>query len=79
MRTLREIRESLRVSQEDLAKRADHHQSWVSRVERLDNPRLGQLVEYINALGCSISVEVKLGNTPILSFHSDPDLDPLPP
>jgi len=57
---LRVLRESVAVTQEQVAKAADMDQSEISRVEQRDDMKLSTLRKYAHALGAEIEVVATL-------------------
>ena len=59
-RSLAEMRQSCSVSQERLALRLGMKQSHVSRLERRADPRLSVLKSYVESLGGSLELRIRL-------------------
>lgn len=68
LRILRVIREASGISQEDLAKRLEVGQSYISRLERRDNITLATLASVAQALGGSIEITINLPNHEPVKF-----------
>lgn len=64
-----DLREALKISQNDLAKRLKVTQAAVSRLERRPNMQLETLSNYINALGGELEVRAVLPNRTIKLSH----------
>jgi predicted transcriptional regulator len=65
---LREIRESLSITQVELAERLNISQNRVSRIEHgdIDRSQLDTLRRYVEAVGGTLRVEVVIGDDQIL-------------
>lgn len=65
---LREIRESLSITQVELAERLNVSQNRVSRIEHgdIDRSQLDTLRRYVEAVGGTLRVEVVIGDDQIL-------------
>jgi predicted transcriptional regulator len=65
---LREIRESLSITQVELAERLQVSQNRVSRIEHgdIDRSQLDTLRRYVEAVGGTLRVEVVIGDDQIL-------------
>ncbi|MCC6748392.1 MAG: XRE family transcriptional regulator [Deltaproteobacteria bacterium] len=59
---LREVRELLGITQEELAQRVKTTQSELSRLERREDKRLSTLRRYVEALGGELEVTIRFGN-----------------
>lgn len=62
---LRELREQLELTQEQVADRIGVGQRQVSKIERgdIDNARVGTIRRYLEAVGAEFSVEAVLGDS----------------
>jgi transcriptional regulator with XRE-family HTH domain len=60
LRLLREIREIMGISQEELAEKLEVGQSYISRLERRQNITLATLTNIVRVLGGTIDITVKL-------------------
>jgi transcriptional regulator with XRE-family HTH domain len=60
LRLLRTLREMLGISQEELAKRLEVDQSYISRLERRDNITLSSLANTIRALGGTVELTITI-------------------
>lgn len=60
LRLLREIRELMGISQEELAEKLEVGQSYISRLERRQNITLATLTNIVRVLGGSIDITIKL-------------------
>lgn len=69
MQTLKEIRESVELTQEEVAEKAGHSQSWVSRLEKRGDPRMSQLADYAEGLGAHFIVKIELPSGEAVSAH----------
>jgi len=65
---LREIRESLSITQVELAQRLNVSQNRVSRIEHgdIDRSQLDTLRRYVEAVGGTLRIEVVIGDDQIL-------------
>lgn len=59
--TLRELRQDLELTQQQVAERADMTQSELSRLEGRSDLRVSTLRRYIEALGGELEISVTLG------------------
>jgi transcriptional regulator with XRE-family HTH domain len=70
MRILRAIRDAAGLSQEELAKRLEVGQSYISRLERRENITLATLAAIAQALGGSIEITITLPECKPVKFSS---------
>jgi predicted transcriptional regulator len=56
--SLKDLRESCGVTQEELAERTGFQQNSISRLERQDDIKLSTLKKYVEGLGGTVSVHV---------------------
>ena len=66
---LAELRETLQVSQEELAKKLKVTQAAISRLERRPNPLLESIANYIEALGGRLELHAVLPNRTVRLTH----------
>ena len=66
---LAELRDALKVSQSEMARRLQVSQVAISRLERRKNPQLGSIANYVRALGGSVEIHAKLSGRTIALDH----------
>lgn len=63
--TLKELREHVGLTQAELAKKMGITQAGVSRVELMENMRISTLRSFVEALGCSVTLEARFPMGPL--------------
>lgn len=66
---LAELRDALKVSQSEMARRLKVTQVAISRLERRKNLQLGSIANYVQALGGTLEIRAKLSGRTVTLDH----------